>query len=299
MSDKEIIFIHAITGLHPGAGTALGVVDMPVQRERHTGWPTIPASSIKGVLRDAFRRKIQSDKEQAVFGTNTGKNKDDVGFAGALSFTDARILAFPVRSMRGVFAWTTSLGVIARFCRDMGLIGKTLDFNMSKLDGNCAYCRDGGKGTLGTDNGMMVLEEYDYKLESNSDVDKIIDYLAVSATADVNTQNRIKTHTVVLSDDDFTYFVNHATEVTARIAIDGETKTAREGALFYQEFLPAETIFYSMVMAEASRSDTVKMAASDIIELLQSHLPPILQIGGNETIGKGFCGIKMSGGATQ
>ena len=36
MSDKALLFIHALTGLHPGSGTALGVVDLPVQRERHT-----------------------------------------------------------------------------------------------------------------------------------------------------------------------------------------------------------------------------------------------------------------------
>ena len=33
MSDKALLFIHALTGLHPGSGTALGVVDLPVQRE--------------------------------------------------------------------------------------------------------------------------------------------------------------------------------------------------------------------------------------------------------------------------
>ena len=27
MSDKTLLFIHALTGLHPGSGTALGVVD--------------------------------------------------------------------------------------------------------------------------------------------------------------------------------------------------------------------------------------------------------------------------------
>lgn len=56
-SEKQLMFIHALTGLHPGSGTALGVVDLPVQRERHTQWPTIPGSALKGVLRDACREK--------------------------------------------------------------------------------------------------------------------------------------------------------------------------------------------------------------------------------------------------
>lgn len=33
----------------------LGTVDLPVQRERHTGWPTIPGSAPKGILRDRCR----------------------------------------------------------------------------------------------------------------------------------------------------------------------------------------------------------------------------------------------------
>jgi CRISPR-associated protein Cmr4 len=51
MSEKALLMIHALTGLHPGSGTALGVVDLPVQRERHTAWPLIPGSSLKGVKR--------------------------------------------------------------------------------------------------------------------------------------------------------------------------------------------------------------------------------------------------------
>lgn len=57
MSDKTLLFVHALTGLHPGSGTALGVVDLPVQRERHTDWPLIPGSSLKGVMRAECARR--------------------------------------------------------------------------------------------------------------------------------------------------------------------------------------------------------------------------------------------------
>ena len=59
---------------------------------------------------------------------------------------------------------------------------------------------------------------------------------------------------VVLSDDDFSHFARHATEVSARIALDYNTKTVAGTALFYQEFVPAETLFYSLVLANASRA---------------------------------------------
>ena len=41
--------------------------------------------------------------------------------AGALSLTDARILAFPVRSLKGVFAWVTCPAVLGRLNRDLKL----------------------------------------------------------------------------------------------------------------------------------------------------------------------------------
>src|SRR5438552_7194950 len=53
-----LLGIHALTALHPGSGTALGTVDLPVQRERATQWPTVAGSALKGILRDACREQV-------------------------------------------------------------------------------------------------------------------------------------------------------------------------------------------------------------------------------------------------
>src|SRR4051794_16286752 len=125
-----LLGLHAQTSLHPGAGTALGVVDLPIQRERHTQWPTIPGSALKGVLRDACREKNKvnhdgdrkrADSDEflvAAFGPPTDSAGES---AGALSITDARLLAFPVRSLKGVFAWVTCSAVLERLRRDLAL----------------------------------------------------------------------------------------------------------------------------------------------------------------------------------
>ena len=65
MSESAVLFIHALTGLHPGSGTALGVVDLPVQRERHTQWPVIPGSSLKGILRSTCHASDE-DRERVL-----------------------------------------------------------------------------------------------------------------------------------------------------------------------------------------------------------------------------------------
>jgi CRISPR/Cas system CMR subunit Cmr4 (Cas7 group RAMP superfamily) len=37
-----------------GAGSAVGVIDNPIQRERHTGHPCFAGSGIKGAMRHGF-----------------------------------------------------------------------------------------------------------------------------------------------------------------------------------------------------------------------------------------------------
>ena len=52
MSKTRILYLFTRTPLHVGAGSSVGAIDQPVQRERHTGFPVIPASSLKGSFAD-------------------------------------------------------------------------------------------------------------------------------------------------------------------------------------------------------------------------------------------------------
>ncbi|RMG22669.1 MAG: type III-B CRISPR module RAMP protein Cmr4, partial [Methanobacteriota archaeon] len=67
------LFFICNTPTHVGSGSELGVVDLPIQRERHTGFPKFEASSIKGSLREAIERQTNGnddawEKIQRVFG---------------------------------------------------------------------------------------------------------------------------------------------------------------------------------------------------------------------------------------
>jgi len=287
-----LLFIHAQTSLHPGSGTALGTVDLPVQRERHTQWPVIPGSTLKGIVRDACRRAAGNNGDLfAVFGPETAEAGKH---AGALSLTDARILAFPVRSLRGVFAWVTCPAVLERLQRDLKLadLGNA-GFRLPAEPGkDKALCHADSPLLVGGK--QLVLEEFEF--ERTGDANDLTDWLAVRAVADEATQKRLRSHLVVLHDDDFTHFVRHATEVVARVGLDYERKTVKEGALFYEEFLPAETLFYAVVLASASRRNGHSQSAGDILAYVRCHTPPYLQIGGDETIGKGLCAVRLVNG---
>ena len=122
----------------------------------------------------------------------------------------------------------------------------------------------------------------------------IIEHILPDGPEHKTTADRFATHFVILADDDFTHFVRNATEVTARIGLDCESKTVRMGALFYQEFLPPETILYSVVRANAARQGNGDgLNATGVLKILEDSLPAVLQIGGDETTGKGFCATRL------
>jgi CRISPR-associated protein Cmr4 len=290
MTETALLFLHALTGLHPGSGSALGVVDLPVQRERHTGWPTIPGTSLKGVIRaEARGREAGGDAFLAVFGPDTNNAAEH---AGAVAFTDARILAFPVRSLTGVFAWVTCHAVLARLSRDQELAsGARLD-GVPKVMGEQALICAGSPLVISSGNRRgMVLEEFDFSTEPGAD--GIAGWIAERAVADEQTRARIKSHLAVISDDAFGHFVQHATEVTARIALDYVTKTVRGGALFYEEFLPPETLFYSLLIAQPARRKGVALDAAAVLDWIKGLGLKTIQIGGGETVGKGLCAIRL------
>lgn len=313
MHKAELLFIHALTGLHPGSGTSLGVVDLPVQRERHTRWPMIAGSGLKGVLRDACRPATEMEETDdghpgperndghagrdgsgrhdewlAAFGPETANASD---FAGALAFTDARLLAFPVRSLRGVFAWVTCAAALDRLRRDTALLAAKGGGppGPRRVNRGEAACQEGSDNLI--DGKRLLLEEFEFRRVD--DAAGLAGWLAARAVADKATAQRLARNLVVLHDDDFTHFVRHATEVIARVGLDYQTKTARGKALFYEEFLPSETLLYTVALATASRNRRVECDAAGMLTYLQRTAPRILQIGADQTIGKGLCAITL------
>jgi CRISPR-associated protein Cmr4 len=302
----RLLFLHAQTGLHPGSGTALGAVDMPVQRERHTHWPTIPGSAVKGVLRDACRetakahhgndRKRANEEDAqlvAVFGP--GKGTDASDHAGALALTDARLAAFPVRSLRGVFAWVTCPAVLVRLNRDLKLGGITGIAEVPTVaNDEQLFCAANSPLLVG--NTSVVLEEFEYTTTGTCDA--VANWFAENAISHEQTRKWFKDRLVVISDNAFTHYARYASEVVARVALNYDTKTARDGALFYQEVLPAETLMYSVALAHDSRKEGTRLSADEVLNYLGGQLRarPVIQIGGDETVGKGLCFAHLTGG---
>jgi CRISPR-associated protein Cmr4 len=311
-------FLIVETPLHAGSGTDLGIVDMPIQRERHTGFPKIEASGLKGCIREAFEdangeiqignQKVNNSNRKSMISLTFGPENGDE-HAGALGFTDARILFFPVKSMKGVFAWITCPKVLERFKNDLKLCGIS---NIPQISGENSVPYN---SKLIIKDDKIVLEEYTFQVIKDKDINGICSKLAewfsrniIPADVDYNYwREKIKEDIVVLSNDDFKDFVNLSTEVITRIKINSETGTVERGALFTEEYLPSESILYSLALTtpifkekEEEKGIFGKNNGGKgedlVMEYFAKGLRQVIQIGGNSTIGKGIVRTRIWGG---
>lgn len=329
------LFLICNTPTHVGSGSELGVVDLPIQRERHTGFPKFEASSLKGSLREAFEREKANelsihrlfgyDIDSASSATKQYFNKkEDQQFAGALGFTDARLLLFPVKSMKGVFAWITCLKALKQFQSDMQLVSpgftiKDLDEKSLSQNSQQTYLFNPSSNVhIRTKNGdKIILEEYTFTVENelngflkvqqndqstdltDSQSMDFPDWLAKNLFGDDGSywSEKLKKDIVVLPDDDFKDFVNLSTEVITRTKIDNNTGTVAQGKLFNEEYLPSESILYSLALTapEFKEKEKGRMEEDQVLEFLSSNLKKIktIQIGGNATLGKGIVTTKL------
>jgi CRISPR-associated protein Cmr4 len=265
----NILHLFARTPVHVGAGSSVGAIDMPIQRERHTQIPIIPGSSLKGVLRDLWPAK---DAEQVdLFGP---ESDTDAHKAGQLLIGEARVLCFPVRSAKNSFAWLTSPLALQRYARELG---KPAPQFAGLDDVSCVAAK-----ALQVNGGKVVLEEYAFT--PTKDLPDATVTLLKDAIPGDDLWASLPGRLVVVSDGIFAHFCASACEVQQRIRIDDETGTVASGGLFNQENVPSETLFYA-VIGERKQGAVSKLAAK-----LQGQ---VIQLGGDETIGLGFCSTAM------
>ena len=277
------------TSLHAGAGSSAGVLDLPIQREGHNGWPCVFGSAVKGSLRDLGETQLGRESADlfSLFGpAPTSIEVSD--HAGALSVGDARLLLLAIRSLTGSFRWVTCPEALRRFKRDahrMGLKSR-FDFEVPDVNGTDAAVVAGEGG--------LFLEEYRFETKPDARV-KTLPALLCQLIHREDSEAELIRRLVVISDDMFSLLTQNATPVNAHIALDSDTKTVREGALWYEETLPPETLLYVPLMANQSRRQDQRLQANEVMARFKSLFEerPWLQLGGNETVGMGWCAVKL------
>jgi len=288
---KHLLTLYTRTPLHVGCGTSVDVVDLPIMRERITKFPVIPGSSLKGVLLQAAREHFENGtharkdglpaEAKLLFGAiEEGDDKKQTSNAGCVQIMEAKLLAFPVRSLAGCFAWITCPAVLRRFQRDTAST-----FNIPDVQKDQAIVATDSE-LIVQGQSKIVLEEY--AISTGNDKHCEVVKALEACVTDSLWSDKLAKRLAILHDEDFQHFVNTCTEIVSRIVINPETRTNTN--LFNQENVPCETLFYSVLSVLAPRRQGSEGDASSLLtDLLKAN--PTLQIGGDETTGHGFCSV--------
>ena len=287
------LFLYAVSPVHMGAGQAVGVIDNPIQRERHTGHPCFAGSGIKGAVRHGFTA-IGGDATliDRLFGPDAGSSELH---AGAVSFGDAQLVALPVRSLKNGYVYATCPQAISRAQRLLGLIGVKADwptFNVG--EGGCLLANPALRSG---DN--LHLEAFEYTAKVSPELPKLAADLAAKAfpaeAAYAFFRDKFSQDLVVLSDTDFAYFAQNAMLVEPHVRIDPDTGTAKEGGLFCTENLPPESLLIAPMLASQTRTGKGgETPAEAVMAQIKAVIDgKLLQIGGDVTTGRGLVVAKV------
>ena len=306
----RMLTIRALSPIHSGTGQASGVIDLPVARERITNWPFLPGSSLKGVLRDACdpggayaNGKQRAD--QRVFDRAFGPPTEHAGdFAGALTFCDAHLLCFPVRSFYGTFAWITSPLALSRWVEDYTAAGLTVPAIAVPAPGSTGVRVAPGSKLIGPGDlaNRVFLEDLDLTVEASpgppetNPVRSAATAIAATVFDDQSWRDHFVERFAIVTDDLFTAITETATEVATRVRLDDKSKTVARGALWSEEAVPAQAIFTAPVLVERRFTDE----AATYWDFLTEPLTRPLQVGGHASVGRGLVWCRCGGeGATS
>jgi CRISPR-associated protein Cmr4 len=287
----RLYFVHALAPLHAGTGQGSGVIDLPIAREKATGLPYLPGSSVKGVLRD---RSGDGDLTTALFGPKTDNASDH---AGSLQMADARLLLLPVRSLRGTFAWVTSPYVLRRFARDAADAGqKGVPTIPTLIDEQCDVVQNTKLAVPIRNVASVVLEDLDLA-QKPQQAQAWATWLAdkIFPTADTTWPSLVAERLCIVSDDVLNFLLSTAIEVIARNRLDDATKTVARGALWYEEALPAETVLYGLATLSPTQRVREKHDDKDLVNKLNVLAANAMQFGGKATVGRGLCRLRLLG----
>ncbi|MDD3248464.1 MAG: type III-B CRISPR module RAMP protein Cmr4 [Methanosarcina sp.] len=300
----------ALDPIHIGTGQSqLGRVDNTIVREPGTNLPKIPGTSLMGAARQYASMKYGKLEAAGLHKKLKGKNHENCpiiytfgtytdtegGQQGKISISDAQILLFPVNSIAGPL-WVSTKETLEA-------AGFSLENDVEFSDESMFTSTNWGKETLNL--GWLSLKAIPGLNVVPPDVIK-----------GNNEWNSIANRLSIVSSKLFSQIVNSNLEVRTSVAINPETGTAEDKALFTYEAIPRATwLFFDVVQDDYKNEfpptekqykdktdnigDSLGETWNSPIDVLNAgfHLIEYLGIGGMVTRGfgrmKNICGWEV------
>lgn len=299
MSAFRFFALRSETYVHVGEGQSDEAVDLPVAREQPADLPYFPGSGVKGAHRDAAywsaridEAGVEGDVLYDLFGRSGSPSG---GGAGRLDFSECRVLALPIRSTLAPFLWITSPNVISRMVSNLERCGpdstlaptkNAAQVLLDQFHDDMAICSREELESVRLEHLEMPCER----------APELATFCAALGELFPGMLHRsFSKNLVMVSDQVFAWLSQFALPVRARNNLDPNKVSLN---LWYEEYLPPDTILWSLIGSRVGRSPDAD------IELLKQALASedaerhYLQIGGNETIGQGWCRLFFPGIAT-
>lgn len=285
-----LIFIHALSPLHVGIGHSPGAIDLPIARDKASGFPIVPGSGLKGAMR--AHAGVRQREVIRVFGPETTNASDH---AGGVHFGDAHLVALPVRSVAGTFAWATSPYLLRRFARDAAESGTHTPTNVPQVQalGQAFTAAARPKIKVGDgNNAPVILEDLDFLAAQDGATSEWASLIAGMVFVEDAWRDFFKDRFLIVHDDIMSYLGRHGIDVTSRNRLENDTKTVADGALWTEESLPTESLLCAFA-AIAPNAGTLPL--DGLRGALTAFNGETLQLGGNTTVGRGRCRIAIGG----
>ncbi|NIA10430.1 MAG: type III-B CRISPR module RAMP protein Cmr4 [Nitrospiraceae bacterium] len=306
LSNYILSGIYNITPLHCGTGQTTGAVDLPIARDSSTGFPVLPATTLKGVARfycsrewdgkgieKALVDKLFGPTVEDVDGDEQAGEKRPVSLeAGALIFSEGRLLAYPVRSLNRPFFHITCPLILDRLERDLEAL--KVDGGNNSLPETWRQEQEGIK----RDKAYVAQKDYAQKALVLEDLvygpEEVIEFSPLNELAkwlcrllpekDKKTRKYLETGLVLIPDEDFADLMQRVIPVQPHIKLV-ENKTSDN--LWYAEALPSDCLFFAIITQRPGH----KNHNNNPVEKMRNGFGYLeyVQIGGNETVGNGLC----------
>ena len=257
---KALYFIDCITNLHVGSGEAnYNIIDKEVERDPIDGNPIVHASGMKGALRAWAETKNKNGAQKIdidrVFGAPCKSDAPET--AGSHRFFDARLLCRPMRAYGPAASIkVTTVSTIKSFVNNVKAFGFDVGIDVSELDDSKLNDFSGAEFLVSFEGVENIEGEKVKKLQETSTgvVKKIKD---------------------LLGDE----FAIAKTFDTYELPVIARNNLTEDSNLWYEEYVPRDSRFYFIVLTEDEEIVAVPSEKE------------FLQIGGNASIGYGYCRI--------
>lgn len=266
--NKQLLKIRCLTNLHVGSGDVnFDIIDNQVEKDPITGRPVIFASGVKGALREYAVQRMDTDDVEAIFGVDRIDNGKKMGKAGNVKFLTAHMLARPMRASKGGRSYyiVTSKDILMQFCQmwqDLYNLEQNLIKDVEQLDSNKTYYSGEEELEIG-------VEGYDAEFMIPQELKHLKHFLKiVFPTSEPVT---------ILSE-------KYWNEVKLPVVARNHLENGKSVNLWYEEIVPHKSVFFMYMLSNGTPLGDKSL--NKLLDMIKKD--PLIQFGGNMTIGNGL-----------